>query len=240
MKYLALILFSSILFFGLTGGPAYANTQNSGGSNTQNSGGPQSITFQIDNPSTVDNVQDLLEALLNLAVQVGVPILVIAIIYVGFLFVQAQGNETKLADAKKAFFWTVIGAAIVLGAFVISTAIQNTVDQLTPTSLLVPIAYAAGTGDTFGSLVNKVVNGIFDPLVGFIIGLALLYFLWGLSKFVLNSGDEGAVKEAKQMMVWGVIALFVMVSVWGLVNILTGTFFAGGLPTEAPLPKFQQ
>ncbi|MBI2482418.1 MAG: hypothetical protein HYV76_02580 [Candidatus Vogelbacteria bacterium] len=239
MRYLALILIIITLLS--VGGVAYA----------ANVGENISVRFQIDNPTNIDNVQDLLKTLLNLVIQIGVPILVIAIIYVGFLFVQAQGNESKLSEAKEAFFWTIIGAAIVLGAFVISSVIQNTVNQIAPTSL-VPIAYALGTGglpidgggggvvgDTFASLVTKVVGGILNPLIGLIIGLALIYFIWGLANLIRNTGDEKAREEAKQMMIWGVIALFVMVSVWGLVGILTQTFFNGTLPTTVSLPKFR-
>ena len=52
------------------------------------------------------------------------------IIWSGFLFVTARGSDEKLSTAKKAFAYAVIGAAIVLGAFVIEQALQGTVDQL--------------------------------------------------------------------------------------------------------------
>ena len=47
---------------------------------------------------------------------------------------------------------------------------------------------------------------------------ALLFFFWGLAKFIfkLGNGDESAVEEGKEIMKWGIIALFVMVSIWGI------------------------
>lgn len=91
----------------------------------QNNPGP------ITNPLTgVDSIEELITVILRVMVQVGLPIIAIFIIYTGFLFVTARGNESKLEEAKKAFFWTIIGAAIVLGAFVISTAIKTTVGNL--------------------------------------------------------------------------------------------------------------
>jgi len=46
-----------------------------------------------------------------------------------------------------------------------------------------------------------------------IAGLALLVFIWGLVKFIFHvSGDEKAVEEGKNLMKWGLIALFVLVS----------------------------
>ena len=54
-----------------------------------------------------------------------------------------------------------------------------------------------------------------------IAGLALLVFFWGLTKFIMNvSGDEKAVSEGKNLMIWGIIALFVMVSIWGILRFL--------------------
>ena len=57
-----------------------------------------------------------------------------------------------------------------------------------------------------------------------IVALALLFFFYGLAKYILNSGDEEKKSEGKSVMIWGIIALFVMVSVWGLVNLLANTF----------------
>ncbi len=59
------------------------------------------------------------------------------------------------------------------------------------------------------------------PLV---IGIALLVFFWGLAKFILRAGDEKAREEGKQIMKWGIIALFVLVSVWGIIEFLQGEF----------------
>ncbi len=55
---------------------------------------------------------------------------IIAIIYAGFLFVTAAGDEGKIKTAKLVLLYTVIGAAILLGAKVISTVIQTTVTNI--------------------------------------------------------------------------------------------------------------
>ena len=51
------------------------------------------------------------------------------------------------------------------------------------------------------------------------VALALLFFFWGLAQFILKSGDAASHEEGKNKMVWGVIALFVMVSIWGIVGL---------------------
>ncbi len=65
------------------------------------------------------------------------------------------------------------------------------------------------------------------PLVAF---LALLVFFWGLAKFISNvSGDAKAVDQGKSLMVWGTVALFVMVSIWGILRFLQGELGLGTL-----------
>lgn len=84
----------------------------------------------ISNPLKVESIPELINLILGLVIDIGLPVVALAIIYVGFLFVSARGNESKLSEAKTAFLWTVVGAAIVLGAFVISTAIKGTINSL--------------------------------------------------------------------------------------------------------------
>ena len=84
----------------------------------------------ITNPLRSESIIELLTALLGIVVQIGIPLIALAIVYSGFLFVKAQGNETQLSEAKSTLYWTVIGAAIVLGAFVISQVIRTTIGQL--------------------------------------------------------------------------------------------------------------
>jgi len=73
----------------------------------------------------------------------------------------------------------------------------------------------------FYSLLNLIV-----PLI---MGLALVFFLWGTAIFILNAGNEEKRSEGKQKMFWGIIALAVMVGVWGIVNLLVTAFGIEGV-----------
>lgn len=85
----------------------------------------------LENPlKDVDTVQEFIGKGLEIILTVAVPVLALFFIYAGFLFVSAQGDTTKLNAARSTFMNTVIGAAILLGAWVIAEAIQGTVGQL--------------------------------------------------------------------------------------------------------------
>ena len=86
----------------------------------------------IDNPlkDDIDTLPELVSIIVGAVVQVGVPVVALGIIYSGFLFVTARGKPEEINKAKDAFLWTVIGAMIVLGAFVVVEVIQGTINQL--------------------------------------------------------------------------------------------------------------
>jgi predicted nucleic acid-binding protein len=56
------------------------------------------------------------------------------------------------------------------------------------------------------------------------VGLAVAFFLWGVTKFVIAADDEKARSEAKGMMVYGIIGILVVVSIWGIISVLGGIF----------------
>lgn len=90
-----------------------------------------SAQVKIDNPlSGIGTIQDLVVKILEFFVKIGTIIAVLAIIWAGFLYIKAQGNSSKLAEAHQALLWAVIGGVIVIGAQVLSGVICNTVKEL--------------------------------------------------------------------------------------------------------------
>ncbi len=73
---------------------------------------------------------DLLGKILDAMVAIGTVVVTIMLVYCGFLFVVAQGNEEKIRSARSALLWTVIGALVLLGAKVLSGVITATVNSL--------------------------------------------------------------------------------------------------------------
>ena len=94
------------------------------------SGVSNSTSGGLQNPLGFSDIPGFLNAVLGLMISVGSIVIVIMIVYVGFLFVTAQGAEEKIKDARQALLYTVIGALILLGAQAISSGIQATVAAL--------------------------------------------------------------------------------------------------------------
>lgn len=88
-----------------------------------------------------------------------------------------------------------------------------------------------GVLDVFGDLIN-----LATPIV---VALALLFFFWGLANYILSAGDDKKKDEGKRIMIWGVLALFVMVSVWGIINVVRDTFNLDDNTIDVPIVDIQ-
>jgi len=82
--------------------------------------------------------------------------------------------------------------------------------------------FALAQAPNFGYLysLSNAVYALVEQLIPLLVAIALLSFIWGLVRFILASGDEDAKEVGKRRMVWGIITLFVIVSVWGIVGLL--------------------
>jgi hypothetical protein len=86
-------------------------------------------TVTLNNPlKTVNTIDGLLVAILNIVMVLMVPVVVFFIIMAGFKYVTAQGNSTKVEEATRALTYAVIGGVLILGAVAISQIIQSTVN----------------------------------------------------------------------------------------------------------------
>lgn len=85
------------------------------------------------------------------------------------------------------------------------------------------LAAAENLEDTVGT-----VDSLLRSVIPIIMVLAILYFFWGLVKYIQAAGDAGKASEGKSIMIYGIIALFVMSAIWGLVGLLSETFVSDG------------
>ena len=104
----------------------FAELDDEGNNNTNNT------TITLDNPlgDKINDLPSFIYTILEVVFQIGAILSVLAIIYVGFLFVSARGDPEKLVTARRAFLYTIIGIAVLLGATLIASVIDSTVTDL--------------------------------------------------------------------------------------------------------------
>jgi|SRR5665213_2195814 len=85
-------------------------------------------TFQ--NPAKDATFQAFIGDFLKAIVQISLPILTLFIVYAGFKFVFARGKPERITEAKKNFLYVILGAILILGAWVLATLIASTATQV--------------------------------------------------------------------------------------------------------------
>ena len=99
--------------------------------------------------------------------------------------------------------------------------------------LMPAVAFAQYSVTNSSSLFSSV-KSILNAVIPIIIALAVVYILWGIVQSFIQGGEEER-KAGHMKILYGIIALFIMVSIWGLVNILVNTTnLQNNVPTTIP------
>ncbi len=88
----------------------------------------------------------------------------------------------------------------------------------------VPLLVLAQTVDTVLSRTDRILQNVIPILL--VIGT--IVFLWGVITYITAGADEEKQKYGKWLILYGLIGLFAMVAIWGIVRVLTNTFGVGG------------
>jgi TRAP-type C4-dicarboxylate transport system permease small subunit len=88
----------------------------------------QKNTFTIENPLKVNTVSDLIQEAIKIASYVAIILAVLALVYVGFLFVMSRGNTDKMQEYRTWLQYILIGVAIIIGARLIVSVVINTLE----------------------------------------------------------------------------------------------------------------
>ncbi|MDO8600594.1 MAG: hypothetical protein Q7R73_03170 [bacterium] len=102
--------------------------------------------------------------------------------------------------------------------------------------LLLPLLVVAQSGDSFDTTITKFINYALSA-INFLLVLATLVFLWGIIRYVSAGGDAAKVKEARSYILWGIIGLAIMGSVWALIHFLEDNLGIG-TDEEQTIPKY--
>jgi len=163
--------------------------------------------------------------LLNASIPVIVTLGVVYFVWGVVQFVIADSDEAKKIG-KDRIIYGVIGLAVIVSLWGLVAILMNTFGLGATTAPALPSGGSCSPSfKVFKGLVGYVTCIIGKSIIPLIFALAIAAFVWGVVNFFIIGADEEAKRsQGKQFMIWGIIALAVMLSVWGLVKILGDTF----------------
>ena len=86
------------------------------------------LAYQLKSPLAFTTIEELLLVILNVFMVIATPIIILFIIYAGFLYVTAKGNAEQVKQATTALAYAVIGGVILLGSVAIAEIVKNIVE----------------------------------------------------------------------------------------------------------------
>ena len=103
-----------------------------------------------------------------------------------------------------------------------------------PIGIFAPVLTLAAVSGVEGAI--DLVIDFVSALIPFFLSLGILVFFWGIVKFIAHTDDQKAREEGKRVMIWGMVAIFVMVSLWALVGFIQGSLGLGTTGTLGASP----
>ncbi len=94
-------------------------------------------------------------------------------------------------------------------------------------TLMLPVVASAEAARNFQELAIDIVD-IFDATTAVLIVAGIVVYFYGISTNILNFSDDGG-EKVRAYFFWGIIILFVMVSIWGILRLLQSTLFGGSI-----------
>lgn len=90
-----------------------------------------------------------------------------------------------------------------------------------------------------GKILNNFVDLVINPAILVIFAAGFFMFAWGLVEFIMNLGKDANNEEGKQHMLWGVVGMFIMASVYGIIALLDNTFSLGAFSSTPDLSRWK-
>ncbi len=173
------------------------------------------------------------QGIINLLIPFLVGLGVFLIIYGVFTYIAHAEDEERRKEGRTFILWGILFVFIMLSVWGILSILVNSFGLSGNQNGLVAKSYPTGAvpnlpqTPTVIDFINRV-NAIGPYIIGFFVSVAVFIIIFGIVRYVREAANEEKRAEGRQFIIWGVIFVFVMLSVWGLVSILVNTFQLNG------------
>lgn len=169
-----------------------------------------------------------LVSIMNLIVPFLIGLAVFLIIWGILGYISHAADEEKRQEAKDFIMWGVIGVFLMLSVWGLISILVNTFN-LDNSNTIATERYG-GLQNTLTTTAPKnipelivKVNAVGAYIIPFLIGLGVFIVIFGIFNYIRQGDNEEKRTEARMFIIWGIVSIFIMLSVWGFVNILVNT-----------------
>ncbi len=170
----------------------------------------------------INTLGNILDMLLPFLIALGVIIFVWGVVQ----YVIASDEEAK-TRGKNRMMYGIIGVVAIVGLWGLVTIVINTfgLDNSLPANLVPLTPQLVGGCNSSVKDISYIIcrlSSILNQIIPFLIGVGALIFVWGVVAYVIGN-DEEAKTRGRDRIIFGIIGLAVIASLWGLVNVVVST-----------------
>jgi len=92
--------------------------------------------------------------------------------------------------------------------------------------VLIPIAHAAINATQLANVIDPILGTIVYPIVALLVGVAVVYFIWGVINMIRGGEDPKARETGRTHMLYGIIGFIIMLSAWAIIAVIANTIKA--------------
>lgn len=101
---------------------------------------------------------------------------------------------------------------------------SSILDQYKFMNQLVTNVIAATNADAFGRVLSPIISNIVNPILELLFAVAVVVFVYGVLRLVFGAADDSDARQrGKDSAIYGVIGMFIMVTAWGIINLIANT-----------------
>ncbi|HNW71790.1 MAG TPA: hypothetical protein PKZ36_02170 [Candidatus Paceibacterota bacterium] len=159
----------------------------------------------------------------------------------GVITYMIKDDEEAKKKGKNRIIYGIIGLVVIISLWGIVTIVIDSLGidtqelaRITPSTEQITQTYETSgvcianykklSSPVLGDLINYVTCTISKSVIPLLFILAVLLFIWGVVQYVINADSDEKRTKGRDFMIWGIIGLVVMTSIWGLVKIFGDTF----------------
>ncbi|GEM_PF-3082221 len=192
-------------------------------------------TFAVDAISLIAILQNIVDALIPFLIGLAVMLIVYGILG----YISKTADEEKRTEAKNFILWGIFGIFIMVSVWGLVNILFYTFNLDTSntvvTDIYKPKVISTEAPTTLVELIDRV-NSIGSYVIPFLIGIGVFIVLLGIVNYIRQGDNEEKRAEGRMFIIWGVISIFIMLSIWGLVNILVKSFNFDNSVTSTTIP----
>lgn len=184
-------------------------------------------TFAFAQLGNLEGLMSSLGRLVELALPIVVALALLAFFWGLVKFIFAAGDEEAKDKGKSLMIWGLVALFVMVSVWGLVRFIGDALGVQQGDTIDVPTVPGLQSTSSIMDItefLGKINQVILNPLIYLFFAIAFVVFVWGIFQFIASQTSDDKLSEGKRKIFWGLFGMFIMISAYGLIRLILGTF----------------